>query len=57
MLELAVNVNVVDILTVRQEQQLGQVIEDHANAVVVETIRKKRQKCVTKIGTVTVQKL
>jgi hypothetical protein len=41
-LELTVNVNVVDILTVRQEQQLGQVIEDHTNAVVVETIKETK---------------
>jgi hypothetical protein len=44
MLKLTVNVNVVDILTVRQEQKLGQVIEDHANAVVVETVSKKTKK-------------
>jgi hypothetical protein len=44
MLELTVNVNVVDILTVRQEQKFCQVIEDNANAVVVETTSKQRQK-------------
>ena len=36
-------VDVVDVLTVSEQQQLGQVIEDHSNTVIIQTVAKPCQ--------------